>query len=459
MEGSYIYDIVSPGLIRLFYQITSLGLLYFLIKYRAYGFAFLVIICFFNGIFGYFGATLENIFKIFTVLLLSFLLLFTKSKNKVKLSYWIGITFFLFTFFFFLSAYLTNTKLIMTLSQYSKYLFGLLTFLLLNKIKNSDYRFDQLKYLLFSLLLSQIIFSIIKVMIMGVQESIVGTIAYIGGGEATTLPILGFIFLWEYRKKNLKRLDWLIVIFFFFIGYASMKRAMWFVYPSVIIYYIFYISRNSNWKSITVVVPLILLLFYFGVRSNPTLNREGSTWGSFDLSFVTNYTVDYSFGTDLEKQKGEGRGGATLLLFSKISGPLTSQDLLGSGLAEIYSKDYENFDENKYGVNSKGSVTGFFQNYISFGLIGAFITILYMLSIVFVIKEKRLRWLILFLVFWDYFFYSGMIFRSYSLSILLMMIIVMANLQFESLENKRISALNILPSRTNIPERFTSIQK
>jgi hypothetical protein len=148
------------------------------------------------------------------------------------------------------------------------------------------------------------------------------------------------------------------------------------------------------------------------------------------------YTQKYSFGKTSETsnfQLGAGRGGATLLLWGKLinSQPFTFNDFWGFGLREIYTTDYDQFDNEKFGVNGKGSVTGIFQSYIFSGYIGVFLTILFIISILGLIKEPRIRITIALLMFWDYLFYSGLILRSQALFIMLFFIIIYSNFQFE----------------------------
>jgi len=105
-------------------------------------------------------------------------------------------------------------------------------------------------------------------------------------------------------------------------------------------------------------------------------------------------------------------------------------DYWGTGLQEVYTTDYEHFEDNKYGVNSKGAVTGVFQSYISSGYVGILISILLIISVCYLINEPRIRYVIALLMFWDYFFYIGLILRSQALFILLFFIIFYSNLQF-----------------------------
>ena len=181
---------------------------------------------------------------------------------------------------------------------------------------------------------------------------------------------------------------------------------------------------------------LLSFIFYIGVRLNPTLNKEGRIGGSFDLKYVKQYVEIYNFGKKGyadEIQLGSGRGGATLLLWNKLfdANTFSFNDYLGFGLKTVYTTDYEQFDEEKFGVNSKGSITGVFQSYISTGYIGVLLSILLIYSIAALIREPRIRITILLLIYYDYFFYSGLILRTQGFLILLFFIILYSNKQFQ----------------------------
>jgi hypothetical protein len=268
------------------------------------------------------------------------------------------------------------------------------------------------------------------------QESTVGSTAYQGGGQAAILPVLGFVLIWLNKQGNLKRKDWIYIFLLIFIAFASLKRAIWFIMPAIILLFMYYIPRKVTGRKLLFVLPLVPLIFYIGIRLSPTLNKENKIWGSFDLQFVMDYSQNYNFGKTTQTpdiQSGQGRGGATLLLWQKLfnNQALSFSDYWGIGLKEVYTTDYEQFENVGHGLNSKGSLTGIFQSYLTAGYVGLIVTILFIISIIGLIKEPRIRITIAILMFWDYLFYSGLILRSQVLSILLFYIIVYSNFQFD----------------------------
>jgi hypothetical protein len=251
------------------------------------------------------------------------------------------------------------------------------------------------------------------------------------------VPVLGFILLWLDKRGDINRKDWRYVFLLLFIGFASLKRAIWFIMPAIIFLFMYYVPKKLKASNLWYVLLLAPLVFYVGVRLSPTLNKEGKLGGTFDLKYVMNYAQRYNFGKTSETsdiQLGTGRGGATLLLLHKLfnSQSLSLKDYWGSGLQEIYTTNYEQFNDEKYGVNSKGAVTGVFQSYISSGFVGVFVTILLIISILGLITEPRIRITLAILMFWDYFLYSSLILRTQVLFILFFFIVIYSNQQFKS---------------------------
>jgi hypothetical protein len=400
---------------------------------------FLIIICFYSGLASFSGKAIENPYKIVVVIISMYLLLKNNGlaglKKRESLLLFI---FILFSFSFFFSALVNEDYFNLVFSQYGKYVTPICLFFVFKHIQTKNPgNFIILKDLLFSLLSIQIILSAIKLLTHGLQESPVGSISYIGGGPAAMLPVLGFILMWVDKRGDIKRKDWRYIILLLFIAFASLKRAIWFIMPSIIFMFIYYVPGKVKVSKLLYFTPLIPLIFYVGVRLSPTLNKESKIGGSFDLQYVLDYTQNYNFGKTSktnEIQLGTGRGGATFLLLGKLfnSQSLSFEDYWGYGLKEVYTTDYDQFDDKKYGVNSKGAVTGIFQSYIASGYVGVMLTIVLIISVLGLIIEPRIRISIALIMFWDYLFYSGLILRSQPLFIMLFFIILYSNQQFRN---------------------------
>jgi hypothetical protein len=423
----------------IYFTLVLISLLYVLYKFKNDLICSLIILTFFVALPEYLGKTFENPFKglllSLTILLLlkirPFYRLDKKERNVI-------LAFSLVTLSFVISVYINSTNIVLSLSQYAKLFTPFCMFFLLRHyVLKEKLKFDKIRLLFLYLITIQIVLSVLKFLILGIRESTVGSISFVGGGAATTLPILGFIYLWMIRKGSITSKDWIYIVFLLFIGFVSVKRAIWFIMPLTLILFMVYIPRKKLSKKYLIAIPLLPLVLYFGIRLNPTLNKEKAIWGTFDLDYALNYANEYSFGKEENligtELKSEGRGGATFLFFKKLLNidEYKQQDFFGYGLDEFYTKDYTEFDKEKFGVNHRGSVTGIFGQYITLGYFGAVSFTLYLLSILTYIEEKRIRYSIIIFVLWDYLFYSGLMTQTQGLFVLLIFLIHYTNLQWK----------------------------
>lgn len=419
-----------------YWLVVLLTFIYIIVKNKNNSIKVLIILVFYSGLASFYGKSIENPYKIALTIISIYVLLGNNGFSNIKRKESILLfAFILFTFSFIYSSIFNGDYFTLVFSQYGKYFTPICLFFVFNQVilKKPDL-FYNLKELFFSLLTIQIILSFVKIITIGLQESPVGSITFIGGGAATVLPVLGFILLWLHKQGEIKRKDWIYIFLLLVIGVVSYKRAIWFIMPVFILLFMYYIPRKVNFNKLIKFLPVVPIIFYAGIRLNPTLNKEGKIGGSFDLQFVLEYSQKYNFGKTSEYneiQLGTGRGGATLLLFEKLlSGQsFSSNDYWGFGLQEVYTTNYEQFDEEKFGINSKGAMTGIFQSYIANGFIGVFVTVILIISMLGLIKNPRIRITIGILLFWDYFLYSGLILRSQALFVMLFYIILYANHQ------------------------------
>lgn len=427
MDALYTSGITGVELLA-FYGIVAASLVYLLFKYGKDPLFLLITLCFYSGLAAYLGKVVENPYKIILVLLSVYLALKYLVFNPINRRYALLIaSFALFTGSFFLSAYINKDYFNLTFSQYGKYITPFLILLiLLSFSEHEPDRIEEIGGLLFTLISIQILLSVTKVLIIGPREWIVGSISFVGGGPATSLAILGFIILWLRAGRLLRRKDWLYLVLLLVIGFASSKRAIWFVMPVVIFTFMAYVPHKITLGRAPLILGLAALVFYIGVRVSPTLNSDHRVWGPFNLDYVVNYASDYTFGSGLGQNLGDGRGGATLLLYDRLQkmGRWTQSDILGSGLNKIYTKDYEQFSAEDFAINSKGAATGMFQSFITAGYLGIIATLVYLIGVLICVDERRIRYALMALVLWDYILYSGQILRTQSLAILFFYIIV-----------------------------------
>ena len=433
------------GIGALLLQLFVIGtFIYLFIKHEKTPFNFTMLLIWYPRVFEYYGKNAQNIYKI---IVLAFVLLvcimYRVWRTYQRQDLWFVLAFVFFTLQFLLScSFYSNDSFTIIFSQLSRYVeLFLLYFIMKYVVYLSDNKEKTLK-LFYDIILMNIIISIVKFIIYRIQiEGLVGTLCVQGGALGTSLPIVGFLVLWLYRKGQFSIKDWIFVIGLLIIGFTSAKRAIIFVLPIVVMLFMTYAKGIQINKYLGLGILAVPILFYFGVRLTPTLNPDNKVWGTFDWEFAFDYAEHYQFGEEgmegqaeilqqeqqinyaagaysigSEKIEAEGRGGATIALLKLIFGPqkLTEQDLWGIGFKNMYGVDYDEFDKLPLTIhiNHKGSATGLFQTYVTTGVLGILVTIFFCFLPFFFIKNMRLRIILLGIVFWEYFLYTGMIFRT-----------------------------------------------
>lgn len=412
---------------RIYYLFVGISLLFFLNKYKSNKFFLFIILLFFNGFFAYIDKSVQNGYKIVLVILDIYFLLKTKAfENITDSNKWVWLSFILFSSVYFISSYLSEDYFFIIFSQYSRYFILFSFFLILDKYRFDDTIKNAIEGVLYELLLLQIILSIVKFFTIGMNESYVGSISSEGGALATTFPMFGFMIIWFKKKGVLTKKEWIITVGLLFIGFMSYKRAIWFIMPILIAFFMFYIpKRKVPFNVILISLIAVPLVFYLGVRLNPDLNKEKKIGGSFDIGYVIDYANFYTFGDKKKVELGAGRGGATLLLVDKFNNSkLTEKDWMGYGLTNMYATNYEEFNELDFGLNHKGAATGVFQTLVVNGFVGIFTTLAFTLSLMLQIDKKRIQYVFIAFFCWEYFFYTGLILRDNCLSFMLVFIII-----------------------------------
>ena len=434
--------------------------IYLLSQYRKDNFSVLLLLMFFPSIFIFLGTTVNNLYKIAVLAYTIYCIYQRKAWHlRTKLNQlWTG-AFVLFTVAFFVAlSQSTGNTITIIFSQFARYLEIYCLFFLLQDAVYKRQQGRMLLRLFYQIFLVQILISVLKfILFNGRQiESLVGSMSIIGGAMGTTIPIWGFIVLWFYRNGRMIWKDWLFVAGLLLVGFTTGKRAVWFILPVVIAAFMVYVQGIRLNKYIVLGIMAIPVVFYFGARLTPTLNPEHKVWGAFDLEYMFDYAETYQFGEEglampmeqpvqLSSVGGklsttgpidaEGRGGATIalveLLFSDH--PLQKGDIWGIGFSSMYSTDYATFLDLPLSVslNHKGSATGLFQSYVTTGYVGIFTTILFCFLPFFFIRHKRLRWVLLGIAAWEYFMYTGIIFRTPAFMAVIFFVLFYSNQQME----------------------------
>ncbi len=438
---------VSAAQIDAYYIFVIISFLYLVLKYKKSRFSLYIILLFYPGMMSYLSKDIMNAYRIGVVLLSSYWLVESKAVEPHKGPLFPIISFLLFSATFFCTSIINYDYFKIIISQYSSFFVLFVFYLIFVKYRNNNDFKLIVEKVLYDIILIQIFLTIVKFLIMGRTESIVGSISSQGGAMATCFPMLGFMYLWLHKEGDLEHNDLIIIIGLFFIGLVSNKRAIWFIMPILISAFMIFIQiKKIEIKDILVAFTVVPLIFYFGVRLNKTLNKEHDVWGRFDINYAVKYSNDYMFGYDrgygISRQ---GRGGATKLLFEKaFNFELTNKDWVGYGLRFMYATNYQEFDRLNLNIkiDSKGSAAGVFQTMVSNGYLGVFAMIIFAISLIIQTRNKKLKYVLLCFFFWEYLFYTGIIFRTYALSFLFLYIVVLSD-------------INIGPS--HIPQRENNV--
>ena len=457
-----------PGQI-LMQVFVAVALVYMLYKYRRdVLFMMLILLCW-PRVFIFFGATAGNVYKVAMLLLCLYVFVRQKAyRSYQRKDGWIMALFVLFSMEYLWTAlFYTQNTITIVLSQYSRYVEVVLLYFV---IKNAVYRRgqkEQLLRLFYYIGLMQIVLSVLKFVVFREQiEGLVGSFSIIGGAVGTTIPILWFIVLWLYRKGQFDKWDWLYVLGLLFVGFTTGKRAVMFILPVVIFVFFVFVQGIHLKRYMIGVIALVPLLFYLGVRLTPTLNPEHQVWGSFDWDYAIGYAEEYQFGKEGVRGQAEefkveqlqysggvisarhryidadGRGGATIAIMKLLLGlhPSTEQDWWGLGFNSMYSTDYAEFDKLPLTIhlNHKGSATGFFQSYVTTGLLGAMCMVLFGFCFWFYFRDKRLCWTIIGICAWEYFMYTGMIFRTPVFMAILFLVLHYTNYDIHNRKREKI---------------------
>ena len=445
-------------------------LIYMLWRYKRDLLLVFLVLLFFPRVFIFMGQNVENLYKVSLLLMC----LYTCWERKVWLRYtakdllYVIVFIILSASFFYSTVFYSRDSWTIIFSQYARYLeIFLLWFLLKDAIYYRNQKDYILKFL-YEILFVQVIISVFKLLIFRNQiEGLVGSFTIFGGGVGTSFPVIGFYIIYIYRRGQLQKMDWWLIVGLLLFGWTTGKRAVWIILPIIIMLFFSYVRGVRLNKYMILGLLAFPIMIYFGARLTPTLNPEHQVWGSFDLQHVWNYANKYQFGEDgiegqresiqetqqvtyvggaygLQNEQIEayGRGNATIELFKLIFGPrtLTEQDIWGTGLSTFYSTSYEEFDKLPLTIHLsyKGAGTGFFQMYATLGVVGAMLMIIFSLIPYFRIKHRRIKWVMMVFFLYDYFMYNATTCRDTYLVAMIFICIFSVNYEYLMAKSERL---------------------
>lgn len=445
------------------YYIVALATLVFMMhRYRKDWFCLLVLLLAFNGPISYFVPSGAQLLRVVTAFLATYLLVKThavKYSKKVRMP----VTLFVALSLFFLwdTLVLNDDGLLMTFSQYSKYYIPFVFWMVLNVyMRRKPSYLYKVNNLVGELILIQVLSMVLKAWLLKFSwyEGMVGFFGMPqGGGAGTAFPLVALA--WICINSNMEIhgwKQWLLVIGLLFIGIMTGKRAVVVLFPIFFILFAIFVSRKKYSRRVITALIFAPVLFYVGIRLTPTLNPENKVWGSFDLDYALNYGSNYAMGekdANGKTELGTGRVGADLLMWERIKDidSYTPQSWYGYGVKRIFSSnDFAHYYDRKYnfGINHRGSMTGFVMWYLAFGLIGLILFLLYYWFYFQPARYWRLRLVLYGLVMFDFFFYNAQSIRDPFIAILVVFVLFFSQLQYTA-DGKFVGLVYPLFSNTN----------
>lgn len=426
---------VFSGRYGLYLIFIIISAVLFLHKFKLNKYSVLLLLIFWQGMFQTITGPFYNGFKVAVVAYIFLLFaerMFSISRRQVG----VIIAFVLFSLVYWFSFYFFGRGALGYI--FSQYLYKLsMPFLLFIGLRDIEYDSnlrDTLAAMLLHAVFAQVYLSVIKILILGFwHEAIVGSLASWGGGPAVVFPLVSLFFYWVVKQGELKSKDWLVLVSFFIISVASAKRAPVMLFPFFI--GLLLLSNSRSWLkpgSILLGAVLAAIIFYLGVRINKTLNPDNRTWGRFDLEYVIDYSLYYSFGsTDTgllfgDYYESQGRGGSLFLMGSpsKIGLRNTMEILIGKSYDVSKLRSSKHGD---WGFEHEGLVGSVVQSLYQMGYLGTVFMILFCLGMIWTMKDKRLRSVILLFYTWDLLLYANLVFYDRPTAFLMIFTIHYAN--------------------------------
>ena len=289
----------------------------------------------------------------------------------------------------------------------------------------------QIKKIITFYVLLQIPVVIYSFVLYGQFEGNAGTLTNSAGSVSVIFPsiVTAYVFSLYIINKKVKYL--IIILGFFLYGIIGEKRAVAIFLPIVIflVYMLPFIKQRIyfNKKIVKVVLTVLVLsgfIFYWAIRLNPTLNKEGKIGGTFDYEYFVNYTEEYNrIGRDdrfSEMQRSEG----FIHFFSYMLNNSKIHIIFGEGAGKLISSRYSKITDanlmlTHYNVRYGGRM-GVIWMLLQIGFLGVAIYLSLFISYFKYVWKKRkftsndLTFLVLTVIFFlDTFFYSSVFIRYF----------------------------------------------
>ena len=389
---------------------------------------FLLIYVFYFGLFEYFGVPsllLKIIIDGFFLVLLT--IYFARYEKYTP-----GFTLFiLLTLIVVFSTVLNESNLYHSFTYYRTFLYPYLLFVFVFNSTLPEKKWKELNHFLTVLFIIQIFASLYKFVFLGITEKgLIGTITTSGGVYSTILPLFAISFLissflfYERRRRYIY-----LIIAFLFMGFVGAKRGIWLYFPMILISSLYFFQRITQipvFSRRLVFVGLTILIVgfgavYLGGKYNRSLNPENRIGGSFDLEYISNFAIEYSFHESEYGEISYGRAANFISVLEYMYKSPVMNILFGFG--PDAAKGTSTYGEGIWGeMRIAGPVTGLTLLLVQLGLAGVFIilTTFYFIGRFFYTLTKTIMipywksfafagFLIIILFFFDFLTYSSSI--------------------------------------------------
>ncbi len=335
----------------------------------------------------------------------------------------------LFMIMFFWNYIYSGVSLLWGAYQYYKHFMPIALYFGIKGLKLTMGQMNYYANLIIKLLRFQIVFSIVKLVVIGFRENIVGSAANTGGGIGITMAVCGVIIYWLLKNKEFKGNDWWFVFGLVIIPIVSNKRAIWILYPIILVFLITHFISRKTLRKLSYVVLLLPLILYIGLRLNPSFNPQKKVWGSFDPDYAMDFILSYT-GISEEKRESDlaqGRLGTAMAVIPSVaSRPFEINNLIGLPKARSGRLSSDSFDMEEYGMVSGTITTGFVLMLLQYGWPATLFLLLVYINMISTIPDKRTRNVLMFFMLWDTFLYTGTVLNTTFHSLLFVLTVAVA---------------------------------
>jgi len=430
---------IPQNQLYLYYFIVIIIYLLFFRNFKLTNFSLFIAIAFNQGIlFSLFPVGGRQFVEITLVILSAVALMKANFKFFSLKDKKIIMFFVFFTFFFYLKYLVYGVSLLYASFQYVKFYIPFAFYFGLkynnNFNKNNVYYAD----LFIRFIKFQVVFSVVKILVIGLREDIIGSVASTGGSMSITVALTGIILLWAMSDCKIKRKDMYMYFLVLLVPIASNKRAIWFLYPIIILLMASPKLNFNNIRKLTMLLLLIPLILYFGFRLNPSLNPDSELWGRFDLRFSVDYMLSYSGVSEekIESDYAQGRWGSTIQIIKNILiDPLQKGYIIGLKPSVTGRVDSEEFKPEDYGLKSGTMISGLGRTLYGSGYGISFFLIMMFLNMISQINNKKVKKVLYFYFLWELIFYTGNMMLTKGHTVLWVIIIVILQIRYDKNKN------------------------